>query len=129
MATNAGPGPRIWWAVAIGFAAVALARDPSQVPPAELVQAWLGMKLEDQNLRFQGRLRLQVVVREVKTDGPAAKAGVQPGDIVVFVEDQLVSRTLDVMKVLRHTAPGSLVSVDLLRAGRPVMVALRRAGA
>lgn len=119
-------------AVMFGVSAAALAagaelvgREPSEANPAGLVQAWLGLKLEDQVLRPAGGPRLQVVVREVKTNSAAAKAGVQAGDLVVFVEDQLVSRIQDVVTVLKHVAPGSLVSLDLLRAGRPVMVAVK----
>jgi len=123
---QAGCSPSILWAVVIGLAVTAVpapaelpAREPGQANPIEWVQSWLGMKLEER--------RLQVVVREVKPRGPAAKAGVQTGDIVVFVEDQLVSRTQDVVNILKHAAPGCPVSFDLLRAGRPVMAAVKPA--
>ncbi len=114
------------WVVMIALATTALparaefpAREPSQVNPTEWIQSWLGLKLEDR--------RLQVVVREVKPNGPAAKAGVQAGDIVVFVEDQLVSRLQDVVNILKHASSTCPVSFDLLRAGRPVMAAVKPA--
>jgi S1-C subfamily serine protease len=110
----------------IGLAATAVpapaefpAREPNQANPTEWIQSWLGLKLEDR--------RLQVVVREVKPNGPAAKAGVQTGDIVVFVEDQLVSRLQDVVNILKYAAPTCPVSFDLLRAGRPVMATVKPA--
>ena len=125
---QAGCSPRILWAVMIGLAATAVsapaelpAREPSQANTSEGIQSWLGMKLEDQAVRLPERRRFQVVVREVKPHGPAAKAGVQAGDVVVFVEDQLVSRTQDVVNILRLGGPDCAVSFDLLRAGRPVM--------
>jgi S1-C subfamily serine protease len=110
----------------IGLAATAVpapaelpTREPSQANSSEWIQSWLGMKLEGRGL--------QVVVREVKSHGPAAKAGVQAGDIVVFVEDQLVSRTQDVVNILKHVSPDCAVSFDLLRAGRPVMATVKLA--
>jgi S1-C subfamily serine protease len=135
MAPNqAGCSPRILWAVMIGLAATALpapaelpAREPSQANPGEWIQSRLGMKLEDQTVRLPEGQRLQVVVREVKAHGPAAKAGVQAGDIVVFVEDQLVSRTQDVVNILKHVSLDCAVSFDLLRTGRPVMATVRPA--
>jgi S1-C subfamily serine protease len=135
MAPNqAGRSPRMLWAVVIGLAAMALqvnpevpTREPQQANPNDWIQPLLGMKLDDETLRFPGGRRLQVVVREVKPNGPAAKGGVQTGDIVVFVEDQLVSRTQDVVNILKHVASNCPVSFDLLRAGRPVMAAVKPA--
>jgi len=135
MAPNqAGRSPRILWAVMIGLAATAVpapaelpAREPNQANPAKWIQSWLGMKLEDETVRLPEERRLQVVVREVKPNGPAAKAGVQAGDLVVFVEDQLVSRLQDVVRILKYAAPTCPVSFDLLRAGRPVMAAVKPA--
>jgi serine protease Do len=84
----------------------------------ELVQARLGMKVE-------GRDSNQVVVRDVRPRGPAAKAGVEAGDVVVFVDDQLVGSAGEVAKLVARVKPGCVVALDLLRAGRPVLASVR----
>ena len=124
-------GSRIVWAGAIVLAAAVnvwplelRGRDPAVVNPHELVRAWLGMRVVDYPRFSQGRQRIQVVVREVRPGSPGAKAGVQPGDIVVFVQDQLVSSTRDVVDVLKDVPPGSQASVEVLRSGRYLNLAI-----
>jgi S1-C subfamily serine protease len=58
-----------------------------------------------------------VVVLAVEVDGPAADAGMRPGDVVTKVADQEVNAIEDVYEALRGKEPGDTVSVTVQRNG------------
>jgi S1-C subfamily serine protease len=56
-----------------------------------------------------------VVVLDVVSGGPAAKAGMQPGDVITAMNGKQVSNVEDFLSVLRPLSPGVTVTVDYLR--------------
>jgi S1-C subfamily serine protease len=52
----------------------------------------------------------------VQPDGPAARAGVKPGDVITAIGGQPVSSAVDVSDVLATLRPGQAVSVSRTRA-------------
>jgi putative serine protease PepD len=60
------------------------------------------------------------VVRSVRAGGPAARAGVQTGDIIVGVNGRRVSGPSDVSAGIRGQAPGDIVTIQVQRDGQPV---------
>jgi hypothetical protein len=65
-----------------------------------------------------------VFVGSVEKDGPAAKAGVQVGDIVTKVDGDSIASSRELVREIRHRKPGETIQVDLLRngAGKTVKV-------
>lgn len=65
-----------------------------------------------------------VFVGSVEKDGPAAKAGVQVGDIVTKVDGDTIASSRELVRAIRHRKPGETVEVSLLRngAGRTVKI-------
>ncbi len=59
----------------------------------------------------------QVVVEAVASDGPAAKGGLKPGDVIVAVADQDVRRRLDVERALIGREAGDQVAFEIVRDG------------
>jgi serine protease Do len=57
------------------------------------------------------------LVTRVPQGGPAAAAGVQPGDVVVALGDREVSSIEDVLGALRDTEPGQQTTVTVSREG------------
>ncbi len=104
--------------------ALELPREKPTSNPSELAWGWLGLRLEDCPRLSQERKGTQVVVREVKPSTPAAKAGVRRGDVILFVQDQLVRSVKQVVELLRDVPPGSLVPFELLRSGDYVILAV-----
>jgi S1-C subfamily serine protease len=57
------------------------------------------------------------LIVEVPADGPAADAGIQPGDVITAVGDTPVATVEDLLGALRRHKPGDKVSVTIVRDG------------
>jgi serine protease Do len=61
-------------------------------------------------------------VQAVEPGGAAAKAGIQPGDVVVKVNGKEVTRDQTLSYLVANAAPGSRVAIELIRNGKPMTV-------
>jgi serine protease DegQ len=59
-----------------------------------------------------------VALLEVVDDGPAARAGLRPGDVVLRMDDAAVDTVEDLFAELRQRDPGSQVRITYVRDGR-----------
>jgi serine protease Do len=57
------------------------------------------------------------VVIEPQPDGPAARAGVASGDVITAVNGEAVKDDRDLVKRIADLAPGTSVSLDIVRKG------------
>jgi len=60
------------------------------------------------------------MIVDVSADTPAAKAGLQRGDIVIAVDGQNVDNPRDLTRLIGTDAPGTKVSLKVLRKGEPM---------
>jgi hypothetical protein len=58
-----------------------------------------------------------IFVGSVEKDGPAAKAGLQVGDIVTKVDGDTIASSRELVRAVRHRKPGETIQVDVLRSG------------
>jgi len=97
---------------------------PAPSPPAN--RAVLGILTRDmgpEDLGKGGITNLQgTLIQQVMPGGPAAKAGIQAGDVVVALDRQPVQRTPDLVRLLSLRRPGETVELLVVRAGKPVTV-------
>jgi serine protease Do len=56
----------------------------------------------------------------VERGGPAAEAGMQPGDVVVSFDGKPVESTDQLVQMVVGTAPGHTVPMQVMRAGKPI---------
>jgi S1-C subfamily serine protease len=57
------------------------------------------------------------VILDVVRGGPAAEAGIRPGDLVIAVDDEQTPSVEDFLGALRGRQPGDSVELRLVRAG------------
>ena len=50
-------------------------------------------------------------------DSPAAKAGIEAGDVIVAIDGQPVDRVAQLQRLVRSRKPGDVVTVDVMRFG------------
>ncbi|HEX3332171.1 MAG TPA: trypsin-like peptidase domain-containing protein [Gaiellales bacterium] len=65
-----------------------------------------------------------VEVIGVDPDGPAVAAGVRPEDLIVAVDGRPVERMDDLLRLMVGDAVGVAVTLGIVRAGRPIEIAL-----
>jgi len=63
-----------------------------------------------------------LLVTEVETDGPAAKAGLRAGDVIVKFNGKAVTDASDLRRTLGETPSGTDVTVTVQRDGHPLDV-------
>jgi serine protease Do len=68
------------------------------------------------------------LVRLVDKSGPAAAAGIEPGDVIVRYSDKAVEESDDLVEMVTRTEPGTTVPVEVVREGqrRTVRVTVAR---
>jgi serine protease Do len=60
------------------------------------------------------------LVRGLAADGPAAKAGIQVGDVILEYDTKPLRRSDELPPLVGRTAPGKKVAIKVLRASKPV---------
>jgi len=81
--------------------------------------AWLGVQILDLDIKMKKDLDSEAhygaVVDDVLDDTPAAKAGLEPGDVIVKVDDKIVRRADDLTAELAQRKPDEKVTLDVIR--------------
>ena len=108
----------------IGFAVpVDLARQvlESLVRDGRVVRGWIGVEPRELTEELAQSLSLGsergVLITGVLRDGPAGRAGIAPGDVVVQVGERRVTSTADLLAAVTTLPPGSRTRLLLRRAG------------
>lgn len=60
------------------------------------------------------------MVSQVEPGGPAAKAGVQPGDVIITFDGKDIKQMSDLPRIVGETKPGTSASMDVWRRGKAV---------
>lgn len=87
---------------------------------------WLGVALADQTAAGTSHLS-GATVRDVFPDGPAARAGLRSGDVIVALNGHTVSGVTDLQTALRSARPQPEVAVQVRRNGQPQTLNVRLA--
>lgn len=87
---------------------------------AQAGPAWLGVELATRDSGEAG-----VLVRGVVRGSPAEGGGVEAGDVIVSVDGENVLQPSDVQQLIRRRPARARVSLALLRAGAPRILAIQ----
>lgn len=83
--------------------------------------AILGLAIQDvgpADARAAGLKDIEgVLVGSVNTDGPAAKAGIRPGDVITAIDGHTVDRSSTLQRLVFGYQPGTTVKLDVSRYG------------
>ena len=84
-------------------------------------RGWLGVMIQEVNKDLAESFGLDkpagALIAQVLEDGPAAKGGVQVGDVILQVNDQPVIMASDLPHLIGALKPGDKVKLQVLRGG------------
>ncbi len=83
-----------------------------------------GLVCRDQLTTDNQVVRREVVVDQVEKEGPAARAGLQPGDVIVRAGASPVKSRLDLERLMGEAKVGTRVPLEVVRAGKEQRVEL-----
>jgi serine protease Do len=82
-------------------------------------RGWLGVSVQDQPGKEGG-----VAIAGVERNGPAARAGIRPGDLVTAVNGDKVDTARNLIRAVAATVPGNTVRLSVRRQGREMDVSV-----
>lgn len=108
----------------IGFAIpVKLARDVMKaiIEHGQVIRGWLGIEVQPltpelaESFGLQGRAG--ILVAGIYRNGPAQKAGLQPGDLILQIGDEAAIDGRRSMNQVARAKPGERIDIEVLRNG------------
>jgi serine protease Do len=118
--------------VGIGFAIpINLAKEllPQLKAKGRVARAWLGVGIAPVTPELAQKLgrtgRDGALIAEVVPNGPAARAGIRPGDVIVAFQDRAIRRADELPRLTAKAPVGSEVELRLFRNGKELAVKVR----
>ncbi|RJG07244.1 Do family serine endopeptidase [Noviherbaspirillum cavernae] len=91
----------------------------SIISTGQVVYGWIGVEPQDITPELAESFGLNrksgAIIAGVLRNGPADKAGIRPGDILVAVEGKPVSDTTDMLNLIAQLTPGNKAKMTVLR--------------
>jgi len=95
----------------------------------KIQRAYLGVyykEIDDQFAKENSLSSLSgVYIEDVVAGGSAEKAGIQKGDIITGIQNKPVNGKSELMETISQLSPGDLVTVSILRDGKPMEVPVK----
>jgi serine protease Do len=93
-----------------------------------VTRGWLGVQIQPVTAGIADSLGLKTaqgaMVDEPQKDSPAAKAGIESGDVITAVNGAPVKDARDLARTIGMMAPDSAIKLDIVRGGQPKTIAL-----
>jgi len=91
-------------------------------------RGWIGVQIQPVTQDIADSMGLKhaegALVADPQKDGPAAKAGIDSGDIITAVNGQSIKDARELARVIGGLAPGSTAKLDLLHKGESKVISL-----
>jgi serine protease Do len=117
-------GQGIGFAIQINLAKTLL----PQLKAGKVIRGWLGIMIQDLTPELAQSLNIKetkgVLVANVAADSPAAKAGVQQGDVITSFNGKAVESSRELSEMAAATAPNTQVKINIIRNGAPKTIEL-----
>jgi serine protease DegS len=109
----------------IGFAIpVSLARDvlTQIIEHGHVIRGWLGVKIQDISPDLADSFKLKstdgAIITNIILNGPADKAGLDRGDIIIEVAGKKVRNVRDTLNAISQHKPGADIRITFIRNGK-----------
>lgn len=101
----------------------------SLVETGKVIRGWIGVSIQDVTEEIAKAMKLPnsqgVLVAEVTDEGPAEKAGIQAGDVIISFEGDSVRSGTQLRNRIAAMAPGSEVKLKVWREGKELELKAR----
>ncbi len=92
------------------------------IKTGKVVRGRIGVTIQDVNAQLAESFGLDrprgALVSSVEKDGPAAKAGLQPGDVVLAVNGKAIERYGELSGAIASMKPGAEAALEVWRGGK-----------
>jgi serine protease Do len=92
------------------------------IEKGKVTRGWLGVGIQPLTTELATKFNVKeeegVLVNEVFVGEPADLAGIQPGDIILKVDRELVSTTNTLARIIAGFAPGQKTDIEFVRNGK-----------
>ena len=103
------------------------------VQTGSVIRGWLGVSMQDMTLELAESFGLEepngALIASVLKDGPADKAGIKTGDILIGIAGKPLKNSAEMLNVVAALPPGETVAVTVIRNKReksiPVKLGVR----
>lgn len=89
-----------------------------------VIRGWLGIEVQDITPALAESFHLQntqgVIVAGILRNGPAAQAGLRPGDVIKKIDDKEINDTKQVMNTIANIKPDANIKIDIMRQGKAI---------
>ena len=104
----------------------------SIIKDGQVTRGWIGVEPQDLNAELAQAFKLEpeaakaggVIITGVLQNGPAAKAGIRPGDVITAVNSKPVGSVGQLLTAVAALKPGIPAPLTVLRGNGPVEVAV-----
>jgi len=108
---------------------VALNVETQLVRTGHVVRGRIGVVIQEVSAQLADSFGLDrprgALVASVPSDGPAARAGVKPGDVILAVNGDQIERDGELSSRISNMRPGSQVRLTVWRSRRPIEISVR----
>ena len=102
------------------------------VKDGQITRGWIGVEPQDLNAELAEAFKLKpeavqvggVIITGVLQDGPAAQAGIRPGDVITAVNHKPVGNVSQLLTAVAGLKPGAPAPFSVLRDRGPVEIAV-----
>lgn len=95
----------------------------SIIRTGHVVRGWIGVEPQDITPELAESFGLSqktgAIIAGVLRGGPADRAGIRPGDILVTINGQAVTDTTELLNLVAQLQPGASVNMSILRKDQP----------
>lgn len=96
------------------------------VKEGQVTRGWIGVEPNDLSPELADTFGIKskegVIITGVLQSGPAAKAGVHPGDVIVSVGGRPVKDVAQLLSMVSGLKPGTATRFELVRKNQPLVL-------